>query len=61
MASKLAVFHQSDVTRALKAAKSAEIAVAAYEITADGTIRVFAEGSSSAPQSSLCGSWDDLD
>lgn len=55
-----APFRQADLVRALKAAKAAEIPVGAYEITLDGTIRVYTESAVEPPKPGRTGSWDDL-
>ena len=60
MTNRPVAFTQADLARALKAAKAAEIPVAAYEISADGTIRVFAVGAIPAPKPGNADSWDDL-
>lgn len=46
-------FKQSDLTRAVKAARAADLPVAGVEITRDGTIRVLTivDGNKNPPQS----------
>lgn len=59
MTGKPAAFKQADVPRALKAGMAAGVPVVAYELTVDGTLRVFAEGAIPVPQPDKANSWDD--
>lgn len=61
MANRPATFSQTDVTRALRAAKAAGWPVGAVEITLDGTMRLFSENTATPPTPDGPNSWSDLD